>query len=123
MIGLDGVDANLAWAVQALDDALNSAAPGLGVVVTSGYRSPARQRELRSQWDRGDRAGLTSRPADSSRHTSGRAVDLAFRYQGRTVPVHLTPRSYFQAAADFMAPAGVRWGGYWRTPSPNHFEI
>lgn len=37
--------------------------------IHSGYRSPQHQRSLQARWDRGDRAGLVVRPADSSPHT------------------------------------------------------
>lgn len=123
MTGLDGVVEPLASAVRAASAAIRQGAPGLDIVVTSGYRSPARQAQLAEAWDRGDRRGLTSRPAAHSRHTEGRAVDLAFRYRGVTVPVFATPRTYFAWLADFMARYGVRWGGRFKTPSPNHYEI
>lgn len=56
---------------------------GLSPSVTSGFRDPKHQEELRRRWDRGDRTGLRVRPAATSDHSStswgrpaARAVDI-----------------------------------------------
>jgi len=123
MDGLEGIDNRLSTAVLDLDTKIRAVAPGLEVVVTSGFRSPSHQERLRRLWDSGNRRGLTSRPAVASRHTQGRAVDLALVFRGVRVPVAATPRSYFAWMAAFMAPYGVIWGGNFKPPSPNHYEI
>lgn len=43
---------------------------GLSPRITSGFRSPAKQRELVARWNAGDRAGFIGKPADpdGSRH-------------------------------------------------------
>ena len=45
-------------------------------VITSGYRSPLRQKHLQSLWDAGKRQGLVARPATRSWHMQGLAVDV-----------------------------------------------
>ena len=47
--------------------------------ITSAYRSPERQRELRALWDSGRRAGLAARPALNSAHTKGLAIDVSMK--------------------------------------------
>jgi len=42
---------------------------GLRPVITSGFRDPSHQKELRARWDRGDRVGLRARPALDSLHS------------------------------------------------------
>lgn len=49
---------------------------GLNPRVTSGKRDAAKQKAMQEAWDRGDRAGLKVRPASSSQHTEGLAVDI-----------------------------------------------
>lgn len=79
--------------------------------VTSAYRSPQRQAQLRAQWDRGDRTGLVVRPALSSSHTEGRAIDISTQ----------TPAFDFQR--DFLIASGFEWGGNWQTPDRVHFQL
>jgi D-alanyl-D-alanine dipeptidase len=123
VLRLDGVNRRLARAVRAAARQTTKAHPGWKIVVTSGYRSPRTQAALRARWDRGDRRGLSSRPALDSAHTRGEAVDLAFAYRGVTYRVADTPRSAFAYLAKIMEPYGVRWGGSWSEPSPNHYEL
>ena len=120
---LDQVDERLATAFGQANKAVVQAGYGFSLAVTSGYRSPEKQRALRTRYLAGDRVGLTSEPAADSRHSQGRAIDVAFRYQGQLVPIAATPRWAFEELAEFMAPWGVRWGGRWRSPSPNHYEV
>lgn len=44
--------------------------------IVSGFRSPARQQQLLTQWQSGDTRGLVAKPACSSWHTVGRAIDV-----------------------------------------------
>lgn len=78
--------------------------------ILSGKRSPKKQEELRRRWDRGDRAGLSSRPAEGSLHLTGEAFDL--RADWWTLEVY----------GSWAPHAGGRWGGTFRAPSPNHFD-
>lgn len=55
----------------------------LAPIVTSGFRDPKHQAELRARWDRGDRAGIRVRPAADSQHSTtawgkpaARAIDI-----------------------------------------------
>lgn len=64
------------WAGQVALLYLYFASYGLAPRITSGYRDPAHQAELRRRWDAGDRAGLRHRPALNSDHTRRRAVDI-----------------------------------------------
>lgn len=123
MQGLDGVSPQLAFYVGQVDEIVRQAAPGLSIRVTSGYRSPEKQAALLARWNSGDRRGLVARPAARSSHSEGRAVDLAFVWRGQPVPVADTPREYFQFLADLLEPVGVRWGGRFRSPDINHFDI
>lgn len=79
--------------------------------ITSGRRSAEYQAELRRRWDAGDRRGLVTRPALTSKHTEGRAFDLAgdaatLQFLGRLAP-H----------------AGLRWGGTFGDSDPVHFDL
>lgn len=50
--------------------------------ITSGRRSPQRQRELIERWDAGQRAGFIGAPARCSKHTVGAAIDVETRVAG-----------------------------------------
>lgn len=50
--------------------------------ITSGRRSPQRQRELIEAWDAGQRAGFIGAPARCSKHTVGAAIDVQTRVAG-----------------------------------------
>lgn len=78
--------------------------------ITSGLRSAKYQAELRARWDRGDRAGLVTRPALYSNHTRAEAFDIE---RGRAL-------DYFAHWAPYL---GVRWGGKFATPDGVHFDL
>lgn len=118
-----GVDPELADYIAQAAHLLGKASPGVTVRVVSGYRSPQQQMDLVRRWNAGDRAGLAAEPAVSSMHTLGRAVDLQLAYKGRAVPVRDTPTEYWRFLADLLEPVGVRWGGRFRRPDPNHFDL
>lgn len=122
-VGLAGVDPELASYIEQAAAIVAEAAPGVALTVVSGYRSQSHQSDLRARWDRGDRGGIVVRPALSSRHTQGRAVDVQFAYRGQLVPVRDTPRDYWTFLDDLLRPVGVRWGGRFRSPDLNHFEL
>ena len=50
--------------------------------IISGYRSPARQRQLLTRWQSGDTRGLVAKPACKSWHTVGRAIDVESDVRG-----------------------------------------
>lgn len=121
--GLDGIRSDLAAYIRELAQIVAEENADVSIRVVSGYRSPEYQSRLRAQWDSGNRAGLVVRPAVRSRHSDGLAVDLAFSYKGYPIPVRDTPRQYWQYLAEILAPVGVIWGGTFRSPDVNHFEI
>jgi D-alanyl-D-alanine dipeptidase len=97
--------------------------PGASLVVISAYRSPQSQASLRSRFRSGSRSGISSEPAANSLHTLGRAVDVQFAVNGQLVPVAETPWEYWEYLAELLEPVGVRWGGRFRSPDPNHFDL
>lgn len=117
------VDPELAYYIEQAAAIVADTAPGVTLKVVSGFRSQSHQADLRARWDRGDRAGLVARPALDSRHSQGRAVDLQFAYRGQLIPVRDTPRQYWLFLDDLLRPVGVRWGGRFRSPDLNHFEL
>ncbi len=102
---LDGVEPALAAKVRRVLAAMD--ALGFPMVVTEGYRSADRQREIYAQ-------GRTT-PGQivtwtlKSKHVEGRAVDCAFVLSDGTISWadHL-PWSAFGACAEAV---GLRWGG------------
>jgi uncharacterized protein YcbK (DUF882 family) len=90
-------------------------ARGWEVEVTSGFRSPAYQASLRARWNAGDRRGLVVRPAVSSAHSRGEAVDLVVLDD----PGRIKLARLGQAAQL----AGYTWGGTFSDPDPVHFAI
>ena len=123
VVGLDGIRSDLADYIRELAQIVETENPGVTLRVVSGYRSAEYQDQLRKKWDSGDRFGILVRPAAHSRHSSGLAVDLAFSWEGYPVPVRETQRQYFSYLAEILAPVGVIWGGTFRSPDVNHFEI
>lgn len=91
---------------------------GWTVRITSGIRSAAYQAQLRARWDAGDRVGLRVRPAASSTHTRGEALDMT---------VVATRRGSNSQALNelgtFAMSRGYTWGGTWRRSDPVHFAI
>ena len=116
MLGLSGVNPVLSSYIRQADRIIARSVPGLRLKVTSGYRSEAQQAQLRAQWAMGDRSGFTSEPAVVSAHSSGRAVDLAFVWQGRPIGVRDMPPGWFEALGSLLEPVGVYRVGL------NHFE-
>lgn len=90
---------------------------GLQPVVISGFRDPKKQAAMRERWDRGDRAGLAVRPAETSTHTT---VDLSGKPAAQGVDIQSLDNSQLGSVAQRI---GLRWGGNFRTPDPNHFDF
>lgn len=88
--------------------------------ITSGYRSPSRQRILRRRWDRGDRAGLVARPACQSQHTIGNAIDVETDVAGFDAYAYLLTE--YTGATDgrtFGDPGHFDWRRYTNATPPN----
>jgi len=86
--------------------------------VSSGFRDPKRQAQLRNAWDRGDRVGLVVRPALNSKHSTitsilgnpdAKAIDITFPYQ--------------EYAGSISGLFGLKWGGNFRSKDLVHFYI
>jgi hypothetical protein len=111
-----GLDPNFAVRVALLYLALHSA--GLNPRVTSGFRDPEKQEAMRRAWDRGDRRGLRTRPADpkNSLHTNkswlgkpaSKAVDIVTNND--------------RLAADIGQALGLRAGYFFTARDPGHFD-
>lgn len=80
---------------------------GLDPRIQSGRRSSAHQADLQARWDRGDRQGLAARPADTSQHTLGKAIDITTNNPARE--------------AQIAEALGVGAGYRFKTPDPVHF--
>lgn len=101
-------------------DALRAEARRIGASfrITSAYRSPQLQEQLRSAWRLGEpvpgRAGwrrtsrgLLFRPAEFSYHTTGLAIDIE--------------SDRLSVLGAFAEGLGMRWGG--RFGDPVHFDL
>lgn len=94
---------------------------GFPMSVTSGFRDPEHQRELRERWDRGDRAGLAARPATNSKHSTtsffgdpdAMAVDLSAGSSQNLRILGGWAQNYL----------GLRWGGTFKNADLVHFYI
>ena len=108
---LEGLQPATLAMLEELDDAVLEM--GIGpITVTSGYRSPAYQRQLQARWDAGNRSGLVVRPADSSAHSRGEAVDIS-----------LPDPADLAKLGPWARRNGYLWGGDFRTPDPVHFAL
>ena len=88
-----------------------SGLPSFTGYVTSIYRSDEEQRRLRERWDRGEREGLTVRPALDSSHSRWEAFDISPNF------------SHVAEYGQLWKSMGFRWGGDFLTPDPGHFDL
>jgi len=80
---------------------------GIRYTVTSGYRSPAKQKELLDRWKRGD-PSIVAKPATNSRHLTGEAIDITC--------------GDYNALGFFAKHLGLRWGGDFSKPDVIHVD-
>jgi uncharacterized protein YcbK (DUF882 family) len=107
-----GLDDSYAESVAVLLLYLN--AYGVSFTITSGYRSAAKQNELRSRYEAGD-GSIVVKPATKSQHSTtnwigqpaATAIDLC-----TSAPV---------LAAQIANALGIGAGYYFKTPDPVHF--
>ena len=83
--------------------------------IISGLRSSRRQAELRRCYDRDprtarSRCGTIARPARQSTHTTGDGFDLA-------------DDGWLDTRGAWTQYLGYTWGGAFRSPDPNHFDV
>lgn len=94
-----------------------ASAYGLQPRVTSIFRDPDYQDQLRERWDRGDRAGLRARPAENSKHSNetwlGRADSLAMDM----------PTNNDSFTAQLAEQIGLKTGASFRKPDPGHYYL
>jgi len=102
----EAVAARYAAADVILSDRTGKGAPP----ITSGYRPLWKQRELYRRWTAGD-PGVIVRPARTSWHTEGRAIDVDRRHQN------------FDLFVAVWEALGGRWGGRFSKPDPVHFDV
>lgn len=93
---------------------------GLDPRITSLYRDPAHQQALRAAWDRGERAGLRTRPADprTSAHTQD---DFLGRPAARGIDI--VTRDDAAAARVARSLGEMRAGYYFTSPDPGHYDV
>ena len=85
----------------------------LGAHIESAWRSYEYNKRLQERWDQGEREGLTVRPADSSLHSTGDAVDLSF-----------ASTKFTEAFRDWWVHVeNNRWGGSFLPRDPNHYDL
>lgn len=104
---LAGMKPSAARVFRAFIEAARAA--GIGVTVTSAYRSPTKQRKLFERYQRGEMP-YTVAPPGRSTHEQGIAVDMV-----------ASPRSAQRALARVWESAGFTWGG--RFSDPVHFDL
>ena len=78
--------------------------------IISGFRSPQHQARLLQRWNSGDRVGLVAKPACTSWHTVGRAIDVQ------------TDVASFPLYALLLRKTGARDGRDFSNPDPGHFD-
>jgi len=85
--------------------------------VISGFRDPEKQKNMRARWDAGDRSGLAYRPALTSKHSETSWI-------GKSDAIAADVKFSDQNYAGFLAKYfGLKWGGNFKRPDPNHFYI
>lgn len=111
-LGLNG-----AFALQAARLYIALWAAGLSPRIASGFRDPAKQRELQARWDAGDRTGLRVRPATNSAHST-----TTFIGAPAATAIDM-PSSDEQRAATIAKSLGLGAGLAFSTPDPGHYYL
>lgn len=88
---------------------------GLSPVITSGFRDPQKQKEMRDRWDRGDRAGMVARPAANSKHSN----KSFWRPAALAVDIQTNDQEF---AADIAQHLGITAGYYFKARDGVHFQ-
>jgi len=90
---------------------------GLRPSITSIFRDPKKQEEMQARWDRGDRAGLRTRPATNSKHSHttwlGKPAALA-------MDMPTNNDSFTSQIAEYV---GLKSGQNFRKPDPGHYYL
>ncbi|HHW59093.1 MAG: RHS repeat-associated core domain-containing protein [Bacteroidales bacterium] len=117
------VDSKIADKVHDFAYAMNAK---YGLVITSAFRSKEYQENLIKKWDSGDHSGLAVRPASTSAHSSGFALDFnvkeVFGLTSSNINTE-TNKELVKELTDFAAEYGFSYGGNYKKPDPPHFYI
>lgn len=90
---------------------------GIPFVITSGYRSIAKQNELKRRWIAGDKS-IIVKPAEQSMHSS---TDVIGRPASQAIDISIKNLSP-EHTRIISSWAGLHWGGdFPRTPDRVHF--
>lgn len=92
-------------------------AAGLSPRITSGFRDPAKQREMQARWDAGDRAGLRVRPATTSAHSTTSFIGAP---AATAIDMPCTDEKRGAAIAKSL---GLGAGLAFSTPDPGHYYL
>jgi len=92
-------------------------ANGLNPRPTSGWRDPSKQAAMRAAWDRGDRAGLRTRPADPAASDHCKTTFLGSPASNAFDMVS----SNEQRAAELAKSLGIGCGWYFANRDPGHY--
>ena len=96
-----------------------------GITVTSSFRSLTKQKKMQADWDAGRREGLKARPATTSAHSSGFALDFNVGLQlginkGNS---KTTKKELVKELTELAAEYGIQYGGNWVNPDIPHFYM
>ena len=90
------------------------------------YKRQEYQENLIKKWDSGDHSGLAVRPASTSAHSSGFALDFnvkeVFGLTSSNINTE-TNKELVKELTDFAAEYGFSYGGNYKKPDPPHFYI
>lgn len=111
-----GLNEKLAERVSLL--LLYSALNGISFRISSGFRDPKKQNELRKRWDAGNQVGLVVRPALNSKHSH--VSTILRRPDAKAVDIIFSDPETPGFWAEFF---GLGWGGKFRTPDIVHFFV
>ena len=113
------VDSKIAAKIYTFSRAMNKK---YGVVVTSAFRSRTKQRQMRANWDKGERAGLKARPAKKSAHSGGIALDFNISAIGLTKANYKQKGDLIKELTEFGKEYGFEYGAHFKNnPDLVHF--
>lgn len=92
---------------------------GLNPRITSGFRDPKKQAEMRAAWDRGDRAGLRVRPADPKGSLHCKTGGFLSSPAAEAIDM---PCNDDRLGAQVASSLGLRAGYSFSTPDPGHYD-
>jgi peptidoglycan L-alanyl-D-glutamate endopeptidase CwlK len=95
---------------------------GFEIVITEGFRSFERQKELYDQGRTKSGYIVTNAKPGQSLHNYGVAFDCVFKINGKTT--YAVPESSWQAIGKIGQSVGLEWGGAWKSfVDRPHFQL